>query len=60
MGSQGCFGKKCYVWVRGDRGYYLSTFFHELGHTLNLQHSSTDKWEYGDCSCAMGCFSDRG
>eukprot|EP00798_Chlamydomonas_sp_ICE-L_P014165 gene14165-20133_t len=60
LGSQGCFGKYCYVWVRGDRGQFTSTFFHELGHTMNLQHSSTLTNEYGDCSCAMGCPYDRG
>ena len=37
----------------------LNTFFHELGHTQNLQHSSNCVWAYGDCSCAMGCASDR-
>lgn len=56
-GSQGCQGEYCYVWVRGDRSRFLNTFFHEIGHTMNLQHSSTSSWEYGDCSCAMGCAS---
>jgi hypothetical protein len=59
-GSQGCLGKYCYIWVRGDRVNFLNTYFHELGHNINLQHSGTSSWEYGDCSCAMGCSSDRG
>mmetsp|Transcript_11015 Transcript_11015/g.23763 ORF Transcript_11015/g.23763 Transcript_11015/m.23763 type:complete len:852 (+) Transcript_11015:286-2841(+) len=59
-GSQGCFGKYCYIWVRGDRANFMNTYMHELGHTINLQHSSTYNWEYGDCSCVMGCQSQNG
>lgn len=60
FGSQGCQGSYCYQWIRGDRASDLNTFFHELGHSLNAQHSSSCVWEYGDCSCPMGCSSDRG
>eukprot|EP00798_Chlamydomonas_sp_ICE-L_P017397 gene17397-23697_t len=60
LGNQGCYGSYCYNWIRGDRGNALQTFFHELGHTINLQHSSTTAWEYGDCSCAMGCSGNNG
>ena len=41
------------------RANFPSTIFHELGHTQNLQHSSNCVWAYGDCSCSMGCASDR-
>lgn len=59
-GAQGCMGRYCYVWIRGDRSRYLNTFFHEIGHTIGVQHSSNDAWEYGDCSCAMGCSGNLG
>ncbi|GAX78725.1 hypothetical protein CEUSTIGMA_g6163.t1 [Chlamydomonas eustigma] len=60
FGSQGCVGAYCYSWIRGDRVNFLNTFFHELSHTLNMQHSQSCIWQYGDCSCVMGCSSDRG
>eukprot|EP00798_Chlamydomonas_sp_ICE-L_P001878 gene1878-33295_t len=63
--NQGCFGKYCHVWIRSDSTYRFSTWFHELGHTLSLQHSTTtlangQVIEYGDSSCAMGLTNDRG
>eukprot|EP00798_Chlamydomonas_sp_ICE-L_P018688 gene18688-25208_t len=41
LASQGCFGDYCYA------SRDMATFFHELGHTFNLQHSSTQVAEYG-------------
>jgi hypothetical protein len=60
VGNQGCFGAFCGVWIRGDRGEFLQTFFHELGHTFNAQHSGNSAWEYGDSSSVMGSTSFRG
>ena len=38
----------------------LGTAFHELGHNLGLQHSTTPGNEYGDNSCVMaGCCNTR-
>ena len=50
-----CYKKRCYIWIRGDRAYAMSTYIHEFGHTISLQHSSSLYAEYGDCSCPMGC-----
>ena len=74
-GSQDCSGPYCYVWIRYDRSFpgipLIGTLLHELGHTLSLQHSSnsvgpntgmgnTQFWQYGDCSCIMGCADSSG
>lgn len=53
LGSVGC-GSTCYTWLQGPYALQLETVFHELGHNLGLQHSSTPGQEYGDCYCAMG------
>ena len=56
VGTYGCDGPHCDIWVREDRWDSLNTLFHEIGHTLRATHSSAeDGWEYGDCSCPMGC-----
>jgi hypothetical protein len=45
---------------QGPYASLLSTSFHELGHNLGLQHSSTPGNEYGDGSCPMGaCCGNR-
>jgi hypothetical protein len=58
VGTYGCNGPWCGIWVRENRWDYLNTLFHEFGHTMYAVHSSVkDGWEYGDCSCTMGCAS---
>ena len=78
-GSQGCSKSYCYVWVRSDRSFYwtipgrtsplMQTVIHELGHTLDLQHSAnvggvprpeSKFWAYGDSSCVMGSVNSAG
>ena len=58
LASVGC-GTTCPVWLRGARAAWPTTYtpFHELGHTLGLQHASALSKEYGDGTCAMGCCS---
>ena len=51
LGNVGC-GQACTTWMNGN--YELDTVFHELGHTMGLQHATTPDNEYGDGSCAMG------
>ncbi len=58
LGSIGCFGDRCRVWVKSSRGEY---FAHELGHNLGWRHATTDPdndgnvdVEYGDHSGIMG------
>jgi hypothetical protein len=53
LGSVGC-GSWCYTWVVGDYAASLNTAFHEMGHNLGMQHSTTPGNEYGDGSCSMG------
>ncbi|KAG1673456.1 hypothetical protein FOA52_002222 [Chlamydomonas sp. UWO 241] len=59
LASFGCTGAFCYAWVRFDQVKRLNIIFHELGHTLQFSHSSSSTWEYGDCSCPMGCTGER-
>ena len=59
---------RSFFWMPGGAGdAVMSTVMHELGHTLSLQHSANwpglfgaTYWQYGDCSCIMGCASNAG
>ncbi len=44
-------GSPSRAWVYDDDA---TTFAHELGHNLGLQHAATPDYEYGDGSCPMG------
>ncbi|EFJ42854.1 hypothetical protein VOLCADRAFT_97013 [Volvox carteri f. nagariensis] len=56
MGSVGCSGSRCYTWINGRYSQDPSTYVHELGHNLGLQHSGRVgvAYEYADSSCTMG------
>lgn len=59
LASVGC-GAYCYTWLQGAYAGELDSAFHELGHNLGLQHSTTPGNEYGDGSCPMGgCCNNR-
>ena len=47
-----------YTWIAGDTWNNLWLWFHELGHSLWLQHANSPAQEYGDISSAMGASSD--
>ena len=51
LADVGC-GSSCYTWING--ALHLDTVFHEQGHNMGLQHSTSPTQEYGDFSCAMG------
>ncbi|GAX73434.1 hypothetical protein CEUSTIGMA_g886.t1 [Chlamydomonas eustigma] len=55
LASVGC-GSTCYAWMQGGYGDSPDSVFHELGHNLGLQHSSTLGQEYGDDSSPMGAY----
>lgn len=67
-GDQGCIDSKCSIWIstiaaiptNTQYTVMTNTILHELGHTLNLNHASSSSYEYGDCSCIMGCASNAG
>lgn len=44
----------CRVWISGDYVFYPTTYFHELGHNLGLEHASYQGNPYGDYSDVMG------
>lgn len=44
----------CRVWISGDYVFYPTTYFHELGHNLGLEHASYQGNPYGDYSDIMG------
>lgn len=41
--------------VRLEKAEWATTLVHEMGHEWGLGHSRSLDWEYGDCSCNMGC-----
>eukprot|EP00798_Chlamydomonas_sp_ICE-L_P008463 gene8463-4907_t len=45
LASLGC-GSSCYTWINAGYGAF-DTIFHELGHNLGMQHSTTPGDEYG-------------
>jgi len=49
LANLGC-GSKCHIWTNGNIDETI--LFHELGHTMGLQHSNVN-----DPTCALGSFS---
>lgn len=58
MGTLGCAGSRCNMWLHNADGTRLMPYFHEAGHTLGNQHSASRTSEYGDWTCAMGNLAD--
>jgi hypothetical protein len=61
-----CFTSGCSICVTASRSFphtgipRVNTIVHEMGHTLSLLHAQGKNWEYGDCSCIMGCADSVG
>ncbi|KAG2495771.1 hypothetical protein HYH03_006016 [Edaphochlamys debaryana] len=54
LGSVGCGGRACTVYIKGGYGLTLTVQMHELGHTQGLSHAGRGLDEYGDRSDVMG------
>lgn len=44
--------------MRLEDAQWASTLVHEMGHEWGLSHSTSLTYDYGDCSCIMGCASN--
>ncbi|KXZ49434.1 hypothetical protein GPECTOR_21g660 [Gonium pectorale] len=49
-----------YTWIAGDTWGAPWLWFHELGHSLWLQHANSPGMEYGDIASAMGAAKGYG
>jgi len=54
LGSVGCGGPTCSVYIKGTSASDIDVIMHELGHTQGLSHSGRGLDEYGDRSDVMG------
>ncbi|PNH11957.1 Autolysin [Tetrabaena socialis] len=54
LGSVGCGGRFCTVYIKGSTQGDIGVYFHELGHTQGLSHAGKGLVEYGDTSDVMG------
>lgn len=55
-----CTFQRCRVWINGDVSRQSSTYIHEIGHNLGLNHAGYNGDSYGDWSSAMGyCCQNR-
>ncbi|KAG2426055.1 hypothetical protein HXX76_013245 [Chlamydomonas incerta] len=54
LGSVGCSGRTCSVYIKGGYANDLLVHMHELGHTQGLSHAGRGLDEYGDKSDIMG------
>ncbi|GLI70447.1 hypothetical protein VaNZ11_015360 [Volvox africanus] len=60
LGSVGCGGSTCTVYIKGAYALSLTVNMHELGHTQGLSHAGRGYDEYGDYSDVMGTASSEG
>lgn len=55
-----CNYQRCRVWINGGVSRQSSTYVHEIGHNLGLNHAGYNGDAYGDWSSAMGyCCQSR-
>ncbi|KAG2495773.1 hypothetical protein HYH03_006018 [Edaphochlamys debaryana] len=54
LGSVGCGGRACTVYIKGGYGLTLTVQMHELGHTQGLSHAGRGLDEYGDRGDVLG------
>ncbi|GIL41982.1 hypothetical protein Vafri_48 [Volvox africanus] len=60
LGSVGCGGTTCTVYIKGAYALSLTVNMHELGHTQGLSHAGRGYDEYGDYSDVMGTAASEG
>ncbi|KAG2495772.1 hypothetical protein HYH03_006017 [Edaphochlamys debaryana] len=54
LGSVGCGGRACTVYIKGGYASTLTIQMHELGHTQGLSHAGRGLDEYGDRGDVLG------